>query len=94
MKVVDGIRERFVAVTVGGNVPVDLTFTLILMPSGQMDPEQKTEVYDSAQLIICDKHNTMQNLVMAARVSDTEVACSRLIDTSAAAFEAEYDQTM
>ena len=91
MKVIDGIKERFVAVTIGGNIPVDSTFTLILMPSGQKDVETKGDLYDSAQLIICDKHNTMQNLVMAVRVSEDEVACTRLVDTNAAAFEAEYD---
>ena len=53
MKVIDGVKERFVAVTIGGNVPIDLTFTLVLMPSGQPDE------YDSGHIMICDKNNTM-----------------------------------
>ena len=48
MKVIDGIKERFVAVTIGGNIPVDLTFTLVLLPSGQKDAETGEDIFDSA----------------------------------------------
>ena len=52
MKIIEIEENKFIANTSGGNISVDLSITLVLMPSH----EDKDKIfYDSAHVILCDK---------------------------------------
>ena len=70
MKIIDDIRARFEAKSpgaFGAKVPVGLTYSLVLMPSGLDDP-----AYDACHLTICDPSDTFSNLICAMNLPNAK----------------------
>ncbi len=73
MKVIDNVSVQLKArAGMGGVVPINLTYMLILMPSSETE-------YDSAHLIINDPSNSFSNLICAMNLY-SEPSASPLIN--------------
>ena len=52
MKIIEIQENKFIANTSGGNISLDLSITLILLPSHE---DKDKIIFDSVHVIVCDK---------------------------------------